>query len=239
MEGKSSGWIEWGKSIGQGILTTIILALIPGTVVTYLAHVQSVWTGPVLEGLVAAFLCACILIMIRAWGHLPPSRVRPNSKNIESCVRSWLDNHRVSVKNDPSPESHFRLRVTLNEKTMTIVRMRDESEDYVQILADLGTHGDNKLLELFNSDEIAQTIWNIQLELARAQVGYSGLVNPPDNFMIFRRVPIHHNLTEFIFISMLGSVEAAMNLVMLMFVSARAQASKENEMFLLRLGSSS
>jgi hypothetical protein len=104
--------------------------------------------------------------------------------------------------------------------------MRDESEDYVQILADLGTHGDNKLLELFNSDEIAQTIWNIQLELARAQVGYSGLVNPPDNFMIFRRVPIHHNLTEFIFISMLGSVEAAMNLVMLMFVSARAQAEQ-------------
>jgi hypothetical protein len=132
----------------------------------------------------------------------------------------------MSVKNDPSAESYFRVRVTFNEKTMTIVRMRDDSEDYIQILADLGTHGDNKMLEQFNDDEINQCIWSIRLELARAQVGYSGLVNPPNKFLIFRRVPIHHNLTEFMFISMLGSVEAAMNLAALMLVNAKTQAER-------------
>jgi len=222
----ADGWIEWGKSVGQGILTTIVLALIPGAVVTYLAHIQSVWTVPVLEGLAAALMSTAIVVAVRAWSHLPPSRVRPNPKNIESCVRSWLDNHRVSVKNDPSPETFFRLRITLNDKAMTVFRMRDESKEYVQIVADLGTHGDNKILEDLNEDDIAQIMWDIKVELARAQVGYSGLVNPPNNFMIFRRVPIHHNLTEFIFVSMVGSVEAAMNLVALMLLKTKAEVER-------------
>jgi len=222
----ANGWIDWGKSIGQGILATIIVALIPGAIVTYLAHIQSVWTVPVLEGLGAALMCAGIVIMVRAWGHLPPIRTRPNATNIESCIHSWLDNERVSVKNDPSPESYFRLRIILNEKTMTIVRMRGEFEDYVQILADLGTHGDSKWLQQFNDDEIAQMIWDVKVELARAQVGYAGLVNPPDKFTLFRRVPIHHNLTEFIFMSMIGSVEAAMNLVGLMVIKTKAEVDR-------------
>jgi len=225
----ANGWIEWGNSVGQGILVTIIVALVPGGIVAYLAHIQSIWTMPVLLGLGAALMSAGIVIMARAWAHLPPIRTRPNAKNIESCIHSWLDNERVSVKNDPSVGSYFRFRITLNEKTMTIVRTRGEFEDYVQILADLGTHGDNKLLEQFNEDEIVKTLWDVKVELARAQVGYSGLENPPNNFMIFRRVPIHHNLTEFIFMSMVGSVEAAMNLVGLMFIKTKTEADRRQQ----------
>jgi len=51
-------------------------------------------------------------------------------------------------------------------------------------------------------------------------------LNPPENFFVFRRVPIHHNLTEFGFMAMVGSVEAAMGLVGLMFLKTKAEADR-------------
>jgi hypothetical protein len=108
--------------------------------------------------------------------------------------------------------------------------MRTEYQDYVQIVADLGIRGENKkLLEQFTEDEIAQVLWDIKVELARAQLGYSGLVNPPEQFFVLRRVPIHHNLTEFMFMSMVGSVEAAMNLVGLMYLKGRSEANRRKQ----------
>jgi hypothetical protein len=141
-------------------------------------------------------------------------------------VRTWLDNNRVSVRNDPSDTCYFRFRIEINGKNMTVLRLKDESMGYVQVLSDLGTHGDNKSFEHLNDAEIEQAMWNIKVDLARAQVGYSGLVYPPDSFTIFRKVPIHHNLTEFIFMSCVGGVEAAINLIGLMLIKTMSDASR-------------
>jgi hypothetical protein len=167
---------------------------------------------------------------ISRYFSITPKRIQPNSENIEVCVHSWLNNHRFAIKNDTTSDSYFRYRITFdNGKQMVVARMRDESKDYVQILADLGFRGDNKkLLEEFTQEEVDQLFWDTRVELARAQVGYGGLDNPPDNFYISRRVPIHHNLTEFAFMSMVGSVEAAMNLVLLMYQKTKAGAEKRN-----------
>jgi hypothetical protein len=208
-------------------LELLILGLIPAGVVAYLEHIKSVWAEPVLYGMGAGLMCSGIWVAIRAGAYLPPRSIRPNTKNIEACVRSWLDTHRVGIKNDPSPESYFRFRITFDSgKVMTVVRMRDQP-DYVQILADMSLRGDDKkLLEQLNEEEIGQILWDVRVELARAQVGYVGLIYPPENFIISRRIPIHHNLTEFIFISMLGSVEAAMNLIGLMFFKTKSEADR-------------
>jgi hypothetical protein len=111
---------------------------------------------------------------------------------------------------------------------MTIIRSKSDYKEYVQILADLGFRGDDKkLLDQFTEDEITEILLDIKMALAQAKVGYSGLVHPPENFQVFRRVPIYPNLTEFAFISMIGDVEAAMHLVMLVFLKARFQKDKQ------------
>jgi len=216
---------SWFKKYMEEIVIGLLVCVIWAGV-AWLFHENNTWARPIFYGLVVACLLLVAYSSSLILRRIPPSRIRPSEKNIESCVRSWLDNHRISVQNDPSPETFFRLRIMLNEKAMTVLRMRDESKDYVQILADLGTHGDNKILEGFTEDDIAQIIWDVRVELARAKVGYSGLVNPPDKFMLIGRVPIHHNLTEFIFMSMVGSVEAGMNLVGLMLAKTKLEVDR-------------
>ena len=205
-----------------------LLGAVALAIATYLAQAASPFLMPFLLG-IAAF-CAVVVAgaAVVFLSRLPERRKIPGKKNIESCVRMWLDNHSIAVKNDPSPESYFRFRITLDDgKLLTVLRMRDQSEDYVQILADLGVRGDDKkLLEEFSEDEIGQILWDVKVELARAQMGYTGLANPPENFVIFRRVPIHHNLTEFFFVGTINSVEAAMNLVGLMYLKTRSEAER-------------
>ena len=213
---------RYAEGIVIGILTTAALSIIG-----YLNHVASPWFQPLFYGLIAAgvVLLACLGILLFKRIHVP--RVVPSEKNIENCVRGWLDNHKVAVKNDPGDDLHFRLRITVDSgKLMTVLRSKKEFTNYVQILIDLGIRGEEgiKLLELFTEEERNQILFDVRLELARAKVGYSGLVMPPENFMMFRRVPILPGLTEFYFMSMIGDVEAATNLVYLMFAKAKQQA---------------
>jgi len=224
----SNTWKTWAASIGQSFLFTILLALVPGAFVAYLSHIQSVWTIPVLMGLGAALMVSLIFGVVKAISHLPPKRIMPNAQNIERCVRSWLDNYKVAVRLDPAPDAHFRLRVTLDSNShLTIIRSKTDYPEYVQIISFMGIRGDDKkLLEQFSEDERTQFFLDVKLELARAKSGYSGLVDPPENFQLFRRVPIHHNLTEFAFMVTVFEVEAAMILVGLVFLKARHQSNQ-------------
>jgi hypothetical protein len=96
----NSTWRSWSASIGQSIVATALLSLIPGGVVTWLVHIQSIWTLPTLAGLGAMLLASASVLAIRAANNLPAKRVLPSPENIESCVRLWLDNYRISVKSD-------------------------------------------------------------------------------------------------------------------------------------------
>jgi hypothetical protein len=219
------------------MVEVLIVFLIPAGFLTYLEHVKSVWAAPALDGLGAGLMAVAIWAAIRGISQLPLKRIRPNSDNIESCVRDWLDSYKVSVKNDSSPESYFRLRITLDAgHLMTVVRMKDGYSEYVQILCDLGIRGENKkLIEQFTEEEINETLLELKLELARAKVGYGGLVQPPENFHLFRRVPIHPNLTEFFFMAMVGEVEAAANLVIIILLKAKQKSDKRTALDKLQL----
>jgi hypothetical protein len=215
---------RWGLPIAIGVIVCVIWAFI-----SCLAAIASPYLKPILYGLVGAAAVLLCGISIAILKRIPRPRVIPTGKNIEACVRSWLDNQRIAVKSDPSPDNYFRLRITLDSgKFLTAVRTKDQP-DYIEIITNMSVHGD-QLTELhqFSDDEIEQFSWDTQVELARAQVGYSGLQTPFENFIIHRRVPIQHNLTEFAFISVVGSVEAAMNLVNLMFRKARMKAARRS-----------
>ena len=58
---------------------------------------------------------------------------------------------------------------------------------------------------------------NLVLELARRNVGYSGAPLPPQDFYIFKRVPITASLTEHDFINALNEVESAAHAVGIVF----------------------
>jgi hypothetical protein len=219
--------LKWQQRYSEAIVTGLIVCVVWGGV-TYLAKADSPWFSPMLNGLLAgAWACiACISVLVLR--RVPRRPVIPTENNIESCVRAWLDSHKIAVKNDPSDENYFRLRITLDSGlSVTVFRSRREYVDYVQILADLGMRGsDKELLKQFSDDEATQIFLDIKMELARAKMGYGGLVNPPENFHLFRRIPIHPNLTEFIFISMIGELEAAVHLVALVFLKAKFHADQ-------------
>jgi hypothetical protein len=228
---EKSTWRTWSESVGQSFLSTVLVALIPGVTVAWLEHIKSVWAAPALYGLGAMVLASVILLAIRATVTLPPKRLVPTTKNIEHCVRFWLDNYRVGVRNDPTSDAHFRLRLTLDSGSyLTVIRSTNDYPDYIQIFSFLGMHGDDKkLLEQFTDAERTQIFLDLKLELARAKLGYSGLLDPPENFHLFRRVPIHHTLTEYAFMSTVHEVEAAMNLVGIVFLKARARHLSEQK----------
>ena len=203
----------------------------------WLFHEGYSWALPVFYGLVAACMALIAYFGFTLARRIPRSRVQPSLKNIEACVRTWLDNHKVAVKNDPHPECYFRFVITLDGGCILVVlRSKLDYQEYVQILCDLGIRGDEqKLLEQFSPREKVQIIGDMKLELARAKVGYSGLADPPEKFQLFQRVPIYPTLNEFIFMNMIGNVEAARNLVAIIFLKAVSGKTDKTEPTVLPL----
>ncbi|MHB1959680.1 MAG: DUF2299 family protein [Acidobacteriaceae bacterium] len=201
------------------MLASVLIALIPGAIVTHLIRIQSAWSGPVLGGMGATALAMIILLSIDAIRRLPPRRVIPNLKNIESCVRDWLNNFQYSVKKSPVETAHFRYLVTVDSGTkMLIGRTKDGFQDYIVIRSDMSPNADD--MSQFNSLSDLQkavVVGSIRLELARRRVGYQNLTIPANDFFISKRIPIRESLTEHEFIAAVDEVEAAAHSVMFVF----------------------
>ncbi len=219
---------RWAEGTLQSILGAVILALIPGVAVTYLAHVQSVWTKPLLLGLTAFALAAFIVLAIDAIRRLPPRRVIPNVKNIEICVRDWLNNFQYAVKKSPVETAYFRYLVTVDSGTkMFIGRPKGDFQDYVLIRSDLipGPQ-DLEHIATLTTLQTAVIVGNIRLELARHHVGYLNISIPIKDAHIFKRIPIRETLTEHDFVAAIEEVEAAAHSVAFVFALEMVQAGK-------------
>jgi hypothetical protein len=219
---------NWITRNSDAILSGLLVCLV-WAIVAFLAASASPLLLPLFFGFIAGVvtLVACVSVMVarRLPKHAPISEA-----NIEARIREWLDNFKVTVKNDPGPDLHFRLRITLDSKIeMTILRSKTENSEYFQIVAGLGfTEENQKVWNLFTEEETAQILIDLKIELARAKIGYAELQLPLDKFHVFRRVPIVPGLTEFIFMSMLGDVEAAVGLVFQTFANARLRQLKQS-----------
>lgn len=217
---------KWYQRYAEGIVIAVI-AVPAIAAVTYFYDIASPMAGPLFYGILAGASVIIAGVGVCILSRMPDRRTVPTTKNIEQCVRTWLDNHHFAVQNDPDDSLHFRLRITTdNKKAMTVFRSKKAFAEYVEIQADMSLRGDSlKLLDGFSDEEKLQCQFDIGLELARAKIGYAGLVMPPENFFLFRRVPILSGLTEAYFVAMIGDVEAAVALVLLMFVKAKQQAN--------------
>jgi hypothetical protein len=212
-------WKRWAENTGASLLAAVIIALIPGAIVTYLAKIQSAWTTPLLLGMTAATLAAVIILALDAIRRLPPRRVIPTTENIESCVRDWLNNFLCSVKKAPIENAYFRYLVTLGSGTKVLVgRVKGDLQDYLQIRADLNPGPDDlKKFVTLTQLEQAVVLSNIRLEMARRHIGYRNLAIPANDAHLFKRIPIRETLTEHEFIGAVEEVEAAILAVGLVF----------------------
>lgn len=219
---------RWIEGVLQSVLAAIIVAIIPGVLVTYLAHIQSAWTKPLLLGLCAAVLIMVFVLAADAIRRLPPRRVIPTLKNIDSCVRGWLDNFHCSVKKSPVDTAHFRYEVTVDSGIKMLVgRTKDDFDDYIQIRADMNpTEDDLRHFNVLSELEKAIVIGNIRLELARRYVGYRNLSHPLKDFYMSKRVPIRESLMEHEFMAAIDEVESASHSVMFVFALEIAKTGK-------------
>jgi hypothetical protein len=211
---------RWIEGILQGALATVLLALLPLAAVTYLARIRSEWTAPILLGLSAGALVSVIFAAINATRRLPPQRVVPDLENVEVLVRLWLNNFRIGVKNDPIPETYFRVSATMDGGARMIVgRPRGEFNGYILIRSDItATPDEVRVMEALGEEKVNQILLEIKLELARAKVGYGNLVFPVTNFYILKRMPINEHLSEDVLIAKMEEVEAALLAVAAVFL---------------------
>lgn len=219
---------RWAEGTLQSVLASLLIGLIPGAVITYLFRMQSSWTSPIFMGMCATAVTMVILLAVDAIRRLPPRRVIPNLKNIESCVRDWLNNFQYSVKRSPVETTYFRYLVTVESGTKMLVgRTKNEFQDYIQIRCDLcPTVEDMAHFNSLSDIEKAVLVGNIRLELARRSVGYQNLSIPADNFFISKRIPIRETLTEHEFMAAIDEVEAAAHSVGFVFALEIAKMGK-------------
>jgi hypothetical protein len=219
---------RWVDGTLQSVLAAFLIALVPGAVMTYLMRIQSAWSVPVMMGMCAMAVAMIILLALDAIRRLPPRRVIPNLKNIESCARDWLNNFQYSVKKSPVETAYFRYLVTVDSGTQMLVgRTKDDFQDYILIRSDMSpTAEDMSRFNSLSDIEKAVLIGSIRLELARRNVGYQNLTIPGDNFFISKRVPIRETLTEHEFIAAIDEVEGAAHSVALVFGLEVVKAGK-------------
>jgi hypothetical protein len=219
---------RWAEGTIQSILGAVIIGCIPAAIIIRLVRIQSSWSGPVMVGLCAFTLTMISILALDAIRRLPPKRVIPNLKNIERCVRDWLDNFRYSVQKSPLPTAYFRFLVTVDSGTkMYIGRPRESFEDYILIRSEIKpTDAECQSIENLSEENRKLLILHIRLEMERRHLGYSNLGWPTsDPIVIFKRIPIREILTEHEFIAAIDEVEAAVHCVGTVFSIALIKAA--------------
>ena len=89
--------------------------------VAYMAHSGSLWAAPTIYGLAASALLMIAVVCVKVVGRPPAKRPVVDSGSIEQVLRSWLDNFRAGVKNDPGPDVYFRYIVTVDSGAKIVV----------------------------------------------------------------------------------------------------------------------
>ena len=138
----------------------------------------------------------------------------------------------MGVKNAPLPTTHFRLIVEVDSGTKLLVgRVKSGLTEYLLIRADLQPQGEDlRVLEALDEDSRTRLILEVRLELARRNIGYSGLQFPPEDFNIFKRLPINESLTEHEFLKAIDEMEAAVHATMIVFLMGTIHLTEKKKL---------
>jgi hypothetical protein len=154
--------------------------------------------------------------------------------NIDTHVRTWLDNFSVSSKRINYPDSHFAYQVTFSGERNILVSRLKRFDKYLTLSVGLVLIPQYKaLLDNATEEQKAQLKHILTLEMARFKTN-SELSPTLQSMRIIRRIPITSNLTEGMFIEILAEVQLAGVLGEETFLFALNKLTKDNSLPTLR-----
>lgn len=156
----------------QGLITNgayALLVLAGGAVVAVLARNASLWATPVLYGLGGSALLSVSIFAFKAMGRLPAKRTTLDVDNVGRQIRLWLDNFRVPVQNDPTPDTYFRFIVTTTSGTRIAVGRPREFSGYIVLRGEVTPSPDEqRAIQGLSVREANRVLSELRLEMARA-----------------------------------------------------------------------
>lgn len=204
----------WSDGIYIGLFCNGV-SCAAGVAVTYLKHDGSTWVSPLLLGSITWLISMSVFMLVRLFRYIPRRQYRVTEKTIQPLMRDWLDGMGLKVQSVTEAATYFKFIVSTDGgKVITISRDRDYASDSLTFRALYKESEQNKSFEDFTVDEKAEARLEIQLELARAAMGYTA----PDvlaDFTLFRRIPITSSLSLDEVSRTLLEVEAALQSVFL------------------------
>lgn len=213
----------WGEGVAIGVLGNFVCFLV-ATSIAYLKHEGSEWVSPLLFGALTWFLTMGIWLVFRLLPRLPKKQIRLSDKNLQTVLRGWLDDIGLKVQTTHDSDSEFAFIVTTDGGKVITVRRTHTSPEHLTFRALFKEDAQNEAFEDFSVNEKARARLAIQLELARAVMGY----NTKDvlkEFVLFRTLPISNGLSVEDVANTLWEVEAALTAVFL--VGAQELLSKK------------
>jgi hypothetical protein len=194
-----------------------ILMIVAGIASTVYSHYGPAWTVPIMNGLATMAIVGSLFFSLRALAALPPVTRKITLKNAGSQVLLWLHKFHFKVQTTDEDGFDFSYIVTTDSgKIVTLKRHSRQFSDYITVGGYITlTQEEKDLVAAIDDDQAFEALYDIQMELLRARVGYNTTDVVNRGIMAFRRIPIGPNLSETEAINAIADMEAVISLVLL------------------------
>jgi len=202
----------WPEGLAINLVSNLVSFLV-GCGVAYLEHEGSKWVPPLLFGALAWLLTMGIWIVARAFKNIPVKQVRITDSNLQEVLRAWLDDIGLKVQSAKDEAAEFMFVVTTDGgKVISISRHKTAFPEYLTFRAQFRDETQSSGFSNFTAAEKAEARLAIQLELARAVMGY---VSPDvlSEFTLFKRIAISPSLSVEEVSNTLWEIEAVLTSV--------------------------
>lgn len=183
---------QFFKSWSSNILAGLVLLSGP-VIVAVLAFLQSVpWYILALAAIATPGVMAWTKLQVDSLWRLR----RQTLQKSEKIIRAWLNHTRLSVANSPSPESYYRLLVSLDARHVSVYRQKSDPE-MVGIGINLNIpEATHEIMDAITSNSASTLIRDLRMELIRLGIQYSGLQHPLRKISFLDEIVFDQNLTR-------------------------------------------
>jgi len=196
--------------LANNIAATALCTVVSGVIAILYTRFGPTWAKPLMNGVIAGAVTLAIFLSLRAILSLPRAKAAITPENVGGFVLSSLHKFNLEVKNIVDDESYFIFKVTTDAgKVVTVRRARKLYSDYLTFRAVITLSDDEKKeFASFTEYERASLAQAIQIEIARAVMGYrtDGLLS--HDLWLWRHIPISATLSEETVITTIWQMEA-------------------------------
>jgi hypothetical protein len=154
-----------------------------------------------------------IWVVIRLFRNIPTRQIKITDSNLHSTLRNWLDDIGLKVRSAKDEHAEFVFIVqTDGGKVVSIIWQKEIFPEYLTFRAYFKDETQTKTFSHFTDQEKTAARLTIQLELARAVMGYT-TTDILDGFTLFKKIPISPSLNIEEVSRTLWEVEAALTSV--------------------------